>query len=54
MDEEPGPPLSQIASGAVEGFLRASKNQKNLAIPCQTTQLMNQSSESSAAYVLTG
>jgi hypothetical protein len=32
MDEEPGPPLSQMASGAVEGFLRASKNQKNLAI----------------------
>jgi hypothetical protein len=30
MEEPPGPPLSQIARGAVEGFLRASKNQKNL------------------------
>lgn len=30
MDEDPGPPLSQMARGAVSGFLRASKNQKKL------------------------
>jgi len=30
MDDAPGPPLSQIASGAVDAFFLASKNQKKL------------------------
>jgi hypothetical protein len=32
MDEPPGPPLSQMASGALAGSLRDSKNQKKLCL----------------------
>ena len=32
MEEHPGPPLNQVASGAVEGLLRASKNQNHMFI----------------------
>ncbi len=30
MDEQPGPPLNQVASGAVLGLFRASKNQNHI------------------------
>jgi len=30
IDEQPGPPLNHVASGAVVGLLRASKNQNHL------------------------
>ena len=30
MDEHPGPPLNQVARGAVVGLFRASKNQNHM------------------------
>lgn len=41
MEDEPGPPLSQITVGAFEGSLRASKNQKNCAIVLTNFHIYN-------------
>lgn len=30
MEEQPGPPLNHVASGAVVGLFRASKNQNHM------------------------
>lgn len=36
MEEPPGPPLSQMANGALAGSFRDSKNQKNLSAKGQS------------------
>lgn len=50
-DEPPGPPLSQIASGALRGSFLDSKNQKKLV---QVSLDSTYYSDSNTAYVFMG